>query len=70
MLFISCAALFTRNEDMSAKAPCRKSTFIGPNKRLYIIGRHKDMIVRGGENLSPKIEEALTQKPELLALEP
>jgi acyl-CoA synthetase (AMP-forming)/AMP-acid ligase II len=45
--------------------------FVGPDKRLYIVGRHKDMIVRGGENLSPsKIEEVLTRKPELLALEP
>jgi acyl-CoA synthetase (AMP-forming)/AMP-acid ligase II len=45
--------------------------FMGPDKRLYIVGRHKDMIVRGGENLSPsKIEEVLTRKPKLLALEP
>ncbi|CRG92870.1 hypothetical protein PISL3812_09944 [Talaromyces islandicus] len=46
-------------------------TFMDAEKCLYIVGRHKDTIVPGGENLSPaKIEGVLTRKPELLALEP
>lgn len=39
--------------------------------RLYILGRRKDMIVRGGNNISlSKIEGVLTDVPELQFLEP
>jgi acyl-CoA synthetase (AMP-forming)/AMP-acid ligase II len=39
--------------------------------RLFILGRRKDMIVRGGKNISlPKIERVLSQVPEMCALEP
>ncbi|KAJ5677318.1 uncharacterized protein N7477_002951 [Penicillium maclennaniae] len=45
--------------------------FMGNDKQLYIVGRHKDMIVRGGKNLSPsRIEQVLNQEPQFLALEP
>ncbi|RHZ43301.1 uncharacterized protein CDV56_101753, partial [Aspergillus thermomutatus] len=39
--------------------------------RLYYVGRYKDMIVRGGENISlSKIEAILSQLPESHALQP
>jgi len=45
--------------------------FMGHDKQLYIVGRHKDMIVRGGENLAPvKIEELLMLNRQSLVLEP
>ncbi|KAJ6120367.1 hypothetical protein N7523_004647 [Penicillium sp. IBT 18751x] len=45
--------------------------FMGNDQQLYIVGRHKDMIVRGGKNLSPsRIEQVLNQEPQFLALEP
>ena len=44
---------------------------MGSDKQLYIVGRHKDIIVRRGENLSSsKIEHVLSQNFQLLALEP
>jgi acyl-CoA synthetase (AMP-forming)/AMP-acid ligase II len=43
--------------------------FIGPNNILYIAGRYKEMIVRGGENLSmAKIESVLTEDAVLVKL--
>ncbi|KAJ6164964.1 hypothetical protein N7470_003636 [Penicillium chermesinum] len=45
--------------------------FMGNDKQLYIVGRHKDIIVRGGKNLSPsRIEDLLSQNPHFFALEP
>ncbi|KAE8150514.1 hypothetical protein BDV25DRAFT_139749 [Aspergillus avenaceus] len=41
-----------------------------PDDRLYLVGRYKDMVIRGGENISPfKIELSLAQVPEFRALE-
>ncbi|PWY79228.1 acetyl-CoA synthetase-like protein [Aspergillus heteromorphus CBS 117.55] len=38
---------------------------------LYTLGRYKELIVRGGKNISPSaIESTLGQKPELYALNP
>jgi acyl-CoA synthetase (AMP-forming)/AMP-acid ligase II len=45
--------------------------FIDHDSQLYIVGRYKDMIVRGGLNISPsKIEAVLTQHSEFRDLEP
>ncbi|GIJ85595.1 hypothetical protein Asppvi_004454 [Aspergillus pseudoviridinutans] len=45
--------------------------FIDHDSQLYIAGRYKDMIVRGGQNISPsRIEAVLTQHPEFRDLEP
>lgn len=39
--------------------------------RLFIIGRYKDTIIRGGENIAPaRIEAVLAQTPTLEALQP
>ncbi|KAI1855610.1 hypothetical protein JX266_000475 [Neoarthrinium moseri] len=39
--------------------------------RLFITGRYKDMIIRGGENMSPTaIEAAISKDPKLAALNP
>ncbi|KAF9889283.1 hypothetical protein FE257_007391 [Aspergillus nanangensis] len=45
--------------------------FIGNDNRLYLIGRYKDTIIRGGENIEPSaIEAVLGQIPEINALQP
>ena len=45
--------------------------FIGIDNRLYLIGRYKDTIIRGGENIEPSaIEAVLGRIPELGALQP
>ncbi|KAJ6190858.1 hypothetical protein N7519_000879 [Penicillium mononematosum] len=45
--------------------------FIGADNRLYLIGRYKDTIIRGGENIEPSaIEAVLGQIPEINALQP
>ncbi|PKY09441.1 acetyl-CoA synthetase-like protein [Aspergillus campestris IBT 28561] len=45
--------------------------FIGSDDRLYLIGRYKDTIIRGGENIDPSaIEVVLGQIPEFHALQP
>lgn len=45
--------------------------FIGSDNRLYLIGRYKDTIIRGGENIEPSaIEAVLGQIPELVFLQP
>ncbi|KAJ5899344.1 hypothetical protein N7495_004088 [Penicillium taxi] len=45
--------------------------FIGKNDMIYIIGRYKDIIMRGGENLSmAKLENLLAEIPELSTLQP
>ncbi|PLN85703.1 acetyl-CoA synthetase-like protein [Aspergillus taichungensis] len=45
--------------------------FIGSDNRLYLIGRYKDTIIRGGENIDPSaIEVVLGQIPEFHALQP
>lgn len=42
---------------------------IGDDKQLYIIGRSKDMIIRGGENIAPAaIESSLAENPKLAHL--
>lgn len=42
---------------------------VGHDKRLYIIGRSKDMIIRGGENIAPvAIESILAENPNLAHL--
>ncbi|KAJ5636333.1 NRPS-like protein biosynthetic cluster [Penicillium longicatenatum] len=44
---------------------------MGKDNRLYLIGRYKDIIIRGGENIDPSaIEAVLGQIPEFCALEP
>jgi acyl-CoA synthetase (AMP-forming)/AMP-acid ligase II/pimeloyl-ACP methyl ester carboxylesterase/acyl carrier protein len=45
--------------------------FIGSDRRLYLIGRYKDTIIRGGENIEPSaIEAVLGQIPEINVLQP
>ncbi|KAJ5121351.1 uncharacterized protein N7515_009312 [Penicillium bovifimosum] len=45
--------------------------FVDQSKQLYIVGRQKDMIIRGGENIAPsKIETLLAQSPQYHALDP
>ena len=45
--------------------------FIGTDHRVYLIGRYKDTIIRGGENIDPSaIEMVLGQIPEFHALQP
>lgn len=45
--------------------------FIGTDNRLYLIGRYKDTIIRGGENIEPSaIEAILGQVPKINALQP
>ncbi|CAG8226082.1 unnamed protein product [Penicillium salamii] len=45
--------------------------FIGSDNRLYLIGRYKDTIIRGGENIEPSaIEAVLGQIPEINVLQP
>ncbi|KAJ6096444.1 NRPS-like protein biosynthetic cluster [Penicillium sp. IBT 16267x] len=45
--------------------------FIGPDNRLYLIGRYKDTIIRGGENIEPSaIEAVLGQIPDINVLQP
>lgn len=45
--------------------------FIGSDNRLYLIGRYKDTIIRGGENIEPSaIEAVLGRIPEISALNP
>lgn len=45
--------------------------YVDSENRLFITGRYKDLIIRGGENLSPaKIEAVLAEDPDLRALEP
>ncbi|KAI9925101.1 hypothetical protein MW887_006509 [Aspergillus wentii] len=45
--------------------------FVDTSNRLYITGRYKDLVVRGGENLSAaKVEATLGDVPELRSLEP
>ncbi|GIK05076.1 putative NRPS-like protein biosynthetic cluster [Aspergillus viridinutans] len=45
--------------------------FIGGDDRLYLIGRYKDTIIRGGENIEPQaIEAVLGQIPEINILQP
>lgn len=42
---------------------------VGDDKQLYIIGRSKDMIIRGGENIAPAaIEATLAENPNLAHL--
>lgn len=42
---------------------------IGDDRRLYIVGRSKDMIIRGGENIAPvAIESSLAENPNLAHL--
>ncbi|KAH9903906.1 acetyl-CoA synthetase-like protein [Xylariomycetidae sp. FL2044] len=44
---------------------------IDDRDRLFLTGRHKDMIIRGGENISPAaIEAALNTDPSIAALRP
>lgn len=43
--------------------------YIDDYNRIFIVGRYKDMIIRGGENISPAAIEALLDRiPELTAL--
>lgn len=45
--------------------------FIGADNRIYLVGRYKDTIIRGGENIEPSaIEAILGQIPELHLLQP
>ncbi|KAJ5643393.1 NRPS-like protein biosynthetic cluster [Penicillium longicatenatum] len=45
--------------------------FIGTDNRLYLIGRYKDTIIRGGENIEPSaIEAVLGQIPDINVLQP
>ncbi|KAK2766744.1 putative NRPS-like protein biosynthetic cluster [Arachnomyces sp. PD_36] len=45
--------------------------FIGTDNRLYLVGRYKDTIIRGGENIEPSaIEAVLGQIPEMNVLQP
>ncbi|KAJ5171766.1 hypothetical protein N7492_004359 [Penicillium capsulatum] len=45
--------------------------FIGKDNRLYLIGRYKDTIIRGGENIEPSaIEAVLGQIPEISVFQP
>lgn len=45
--------------------------FIGNDNRLYLIGRYKDTIIRGGENIEPSaIEAVLGQIPEISIFQP
>ncbi|KAJ5787326.1 hypothetical protein N7457_002316 [Penicillium paradoxum] len=45
--------------------------FIGSDDRLYLIGRYKDTIIRGGENIEPSaIEAVLGQIPAINVLQP
>lgn len=45
--------------------------FIGSDSRLYLIGRYKDTIIRGGENIEPSaIEAVLGQIPDINVLQP
>ncbi|CAG7931703.1 unnamed protein product [Penicillium olsonii] len=45
--------------------------FIGDDNRLYLVGRYKDTIIRGGENIEPSaIESVLGQVPEISVLQP
>ncbi|KAJ5771746.1 hypothetical protein N7520_002275 [Penicillium odoratum] len=44
---------------------------IGKNGMIYILGRYKDIIVRGGENISmAKLEMLLAEMPEISVLQP
>ncbi|RAH71873.1 acetyl-CoA synthetase-like protein [Aspergillus aculeatinus CBS 121060] len=43
--------------------------FVGTDGLVYLVGRYKDLIIRGGENLSPaRIEGVLAEVPELRSL--
>lgn len=45
--------------------------FIGADNRIYLVGRYKDTIIRGGENIEPSaIEAVLGQIPEIHLLQP
>jgi acyl-CoA synthetase (AMP-forming)/AMP-acid ligase II/pimeloyl-ACP methyl ester carboxylesterase len=45
--------------------------FISGDNRIYLIGRYKDTIIRGGENIEPSaIEAVLGQMPEINILQP
>ncbi|PCH04798.1 Thioesterase [Penicillium occitanis (nom. inval.)] len=45
--------------------------FIGDDGRLYLIGRYKDTIIRGGENIEPSaIEAVLGQIPDINVFQP
>ncbi|OQE31623.1 hypothetical protein PENSTE_c001G09796 [Penicillium steckii] len=45
--------------------------FMGTDGQLYLVGRFKETIIRGGENIEPSaIEAILCQEPEFYSLEP
>jgi len=45
----------------------RDEFVIDENRRGKVIGRFKDLIIRGGENISPKeVEDVLTTHPTIL----
>jgi acyl-CoA synthetase (AMP-forming)/AMP-acid ligase II len=45
--------------------------FVDPDRRLFLVGRYKDLIIRGGENISPaSIEAVMSSHHKLSTLEP
>ncbi|KAJ5792549.1 NRPS-like protein biosynthetic cluster [Penicillium pulvis] len=62
---------FYNGDDGRAWFRSGDKAFIGSDNRLYLIGRYKDTIIRGGENIEPTaIEAVLGQIPEINVLQP
>ncbi|KAJ5750714.1 hypothetical protein N7533_007742 [Penicillium manginii] len=62
---------FYNTEDGSVWFRTGDKAFIGNDNRLYLIGRYKDTIIRGGENIEPSaIEAVLGQIPDISLLQP
>lgn len=62
---------FYEGDDGSPWFRTGDKAFIGSDNRLYLIGRYKDTIIRGGENIEPSaIEAVLGQTPDINLLEP
>ncbi|EPS33193.1 hypothetical protein PDE_08155 [Penicillium oxalicum 114-2] len=62
---------FYKDEDGRPWFRSGDKVFLGNDNRLYLIGRYKDTIIRGGENIEPSaIEAVLGALPDIKHLQP